>query len=135
MKKTTIIDASVLLTSLLGTKEAVGKSLDRLLHDDTHRIMVLPFTMTEFANGLRFSLRDTTTAQKVIQAFGKLKLLVADFSLADAQTTLELSYQLGTTVYDTSYHHVALVHDATFITCDRAYYKKASRLGHIELWE
>lgn len=134
MKKLMIIDASVLLTSLLGTKESVVKNLDRLLRDGTHQVMILPLTVTEFANGLRFSVRDGAAAEEALDAFGKLDLPVADFSLTDAKATLALSYDLNTTVYDTSYHHAALLRDGTFITCDRNYYKKASGLGHIELW-
>lgn len=134
MKSLVIIDASVLLTALFGSNVRVSKQLNQLLSDDTHDIYILPYTIIEFANGVRFSTRDMTTATKMIKRFTALALPVIELASADIHAIIDLSYRLDTTVYDTAYHYMAIMHDGTFITCDKGYFKKASTLGHIELW-
>jgi len=134
-KKTTVIDASVLLTALIGIKNTIGENLRRLLQDKSQNVITLPFAAIEYANGIRFSLRDTTLAHDALEAYGKLQLGMSDFTFDDVKATLDLSYRCGTTAYDTAYHHVALLFDGTFITCDKDYYQKASHLGHIQFWD
>ena len=135
MKLVKVSDASVLLTALFGTNDRVATRLDHLLHDTATEICMLPYTAIEFANGVRFSTRNRDIAKQALTRFTQLKFHVTHLTPADIMTAVELSYRLDTTVYDTSYHHVAIMQDGVFITCDRNYYKKASHLGHIELWE
>ena len=47
-------------------------------------------------------------------------------------SALKISLEVNDSVYDAAYHALAISLDATFITLDRKYYKKASRLGFIE---
>lgn len=49
--------------------------------------------------------------------------------------SVEISKTLNHHVFDTLYHAVALEHDATLITADRRYYRKAESLGSITLLE
>ena len=128
-----VCDASVLVTALFGTNKDVSAKLDRLLHDKSSMAHVLPFTVIEFANGVRFSTRDIPIAKQALERFTALALPVLELASADVLAIVELSYRLGTTVYDTSYHYAAIMHDGIFITCDKSYHKKASQLGHIEL--
>jgi predicted nucleic acid-binding protein len=88
----------------------------------------------EVANGLRFGISDPTGAQPILAKF--FEIPIHYFFLTPEQTSeiVSLSYGLSTTVYDTSYHFLARLLGATFITCDRAYYQKAKALGNIELW-
>lgn len=60
------------------------------------------------------------------------KILVA-VSWVQIKGVLELAYDLGTTVYDASYHYLARFLDAVFLTCDKEYYEKAKNIGNIEL--
>ena len=46
---------------------------------------------------------------------------------------LEIAYELGTTVYDASYHVLAIARNAIYITADKKYFDKAKQLGNIEL--
>lgn len=135
MNTVIVSDASVLLTALFGTNDRVATKLDRLLHDKTSTVHILPFTVIEFANGVRFSTRDMPTATRTFERFTALALPVLELTPPDIHAIVDLSYRLDTTIYDTSYHYVALMHEGIFVTCDKGYYKKASQLGHIELWE
>lgn len=135
MKTIIISDASVLLTALFGTNDRIATRLDGLLHDKTREVRMLPFTAVEFANGVRFTTRDRDIAKHAINKFTVLDLPVVTIAPTEIIVITELSYRLDTTVYDTSYHYVALMHEGMFITCDKGYHKKASQLGHIELWE
>lgn len=130
-----VCDASVLITALFGTNKDAAVKLNRLLNDKSSLVHTLPFTVIEFANGLRFSTRDIPFARKALERFTALTLPVLELAPADVHAIIELSYRLGTTVYDTAYHYAALMHEGVFITCDKGYYKKASQLEHIELWK
>lgn len=134
MNTVIISDASVLLTALFGTNDRVATKFDRLLHDKTSTVHILPLTVIEFANGVRFSTRDISVAKQTLERFTGLPLPVIELALADIHAITDLSYRLETTVYDTAYHYAAIMHDGVFITCDRGYFKKSSPLGHIELW-
>lgn len=135
MNKTVIIDASVFLTDIIGKSEQIEKKLRHILHDETSAVYILPFTLVEFANGIRFSTRDISVAKQALKRYTALALPVVPITHGDVNAIVGLSYRLNTTIYDTAYHYVALMHEGVFITCDRSYYKKASSLGHIELWE
>lgn len=130
-----VSDASVILTALFGNNNRIAAKLDRLLHDKNSVVHILPFTVIEFANGLRFSTRDISIASQAIERLTKLALPVVTIAPADIHAITELSYRLDTTVYDTAYHYAAIIHDGVFITCDSGYHKKAASLKHIELWE
>lgn len=134
MNKPVIIDASVLITAIIGKNAHIQVRLQHLLREQPSLVHVLPFTIVEFANGVRFSTRDIPTAIHAIERFTALALPVIELAPVDIHAITKLSYQLNTTVYDTSYHYGALMHEGVFITCDSGYFKKSSRLGHIELW-
>ena len=134
MNKIVIVDASVLLTAIIGDNRKVDGLLRTILHDKTRSASILSFTTMEFANGVRFSTRDIPLAKQALERFTALALPVIPIVPKDVHAIIELSYRLNTTVYDTAYHYTAIMHDGIFITCDKGYFKKASRLGHIELW-
>lgn len=134
MKELIVIDASVFVTEIFGKAKRTGTNLQQLLRDTTIQVSLLSFTALEFANGVRFSTRDTQMAEDAIKKFTALNIPVIPITTADVAAVTALSYQLGTTVYDTAYHYIAILNKGRFITCDAAYYKKASHLGHIELW-
>lgn len=134
MKTLVIIDASVLLTALFGSNDRVSQQLNQLLRDDTHDAYILPYTIIEFANGVRFSTRDKPTATRIVKQFDSLSLAEMSIMQSDITAIIDLAYRLSTTVYDTAYHYVAILREGTFVTCDKQYFKKASSLGHIECW-
>ncbi len=134
MNGVVIADASVILTALFGTNDRIATKLEQFLHDKSSRVHILPLTAIEFANGVRFTTRDILIARQALERFAALALPIVELTDADIGAITELSYRLHTTVYDTSYHHAAIMRDGVFITCDKDYFRKASTLGHIELW-
>ncbi len=134
--KTYLVDASVVLKSLLVSHVRVQKEFQKVLHEVTeHKTLVYttPLIVAEVANGLRFSTRDEAIAQKTIDEFFRLPIKFLDVTQEQWKKALVVSYKQGTTVYDTIYHVVALAIDATFLTCDSAYFKKAKKSGNIQL--
>ncbi|MEK7119690.1 MAG: hypothetical protein AAB889_04195, partial [Patescibacteria group bacterium] len=76
MNKTVIIDASVLLMEIIGKSEQIEKKLRHILHDTASAAYILPFTLAEFANGIRFSTRDIPVAKQALDRFTALALPV-----------------------------------------------------------
>ncbi len=137
--KSYVVDASVILRSILPPDHTstVPQRLRRLFKQadtDKSEIASIPLLMIEIANGLRFHWTDPQLAQASMAQIKRLPIRIIPFTSEQIEDALMLSYKLQTTVYDTCYHLLARLLDATFITCDRRYFEKAKRLGNIELW-
>ena len=132
-----VVDASLILKSLLGEDSGVAKKFAGLLKKVkvgeveifSHHLIVL-----EVANGLRFTLKDKDLALEIFETFLQLPFKIISLSNTQQVKTLGLSYDLGTTTYDTSYHVLAKSRGAVFVTSDGDYYKKAKQLNGVELW-
>ncbi|MDP2860790.1 MAG: type II toxin-antitoxin system VapC family toxin [bacterium] len=126
------------MTSFLGKTRhpAIDRRLKEILREVKRENAEIkaPFWLTmEVANGIRFTIEDEIAAEKVLNSFFALPVNYFPFSNGQITEVLLLSLELGTTVYDTAYHFLAILLDGTFLTCDREYYKRASKLGHIEV--
>jgi len=131
-----LLDASVMLISLLekDTKRAgKAKEIFRGSEKGHFKLCVLPLTIFEVANGLRFSLKDQTLAEQILGKFQQLPLEVIPLTTSAVTEALRLSYSLKATVYDASYHVAAKMLEATFLTGDSQYFAAAKSLGNIEL--
>ena len=131
-----VIDASVLLGYYLETQPAAIQQtplLLRQLKQQQINLLSLWLLDLEVANGLRFSLKDNHTANLIFHKYLKLPITKTNLSTQQQRKALKLSYKNSTTVYDTAYHVLAVTRNATFLTCDQDYYKKAHHLGHIKL--
>lgn len=132
-----VVDASVLLTSLLEEKENAAKELQNLLERvekksvQVYSSCLLPL---EIANGLRYTLKDKNLCQETFDKFSSLPISYFSFKIEHIQKALVLSYELKTSVYDTSYHVLAKLLSGTFLTADKEYYTKAKNLGSIEFF-
>ena len=132
-----VLDASVILTFLLGNNPTVNHRFPVLLQKASHNALKLystSFLPFEIGNGLRYTLNDPPLAQLIFDRFTQLPITLINLSFAQQMTTLHLCYQLKTSFYDTSYHVLAQTLQATFITCDKKYYQKAKNLKSIRLW-
>ncbi len=131
-----VIDASILLCGLLNEKENIADKLQNLFkqvekkHLQIYSSFLLPL---EVANGLRYSITDKNLSQKTFTKFGALPIFYFSFKPEHVQKALDLSYDLKTSVYDTSYHVLAKLLQGTFLTCDKQYYLKAKDFGSTEL--
>jgi len=131
-----IIDSSIVLRSLLLPDSRVAKRLKRIDGEVEHgeaKIYAPQLLVTEVANGLRFSETSVDKAQGILRDFFDFELTYFELSNVNILGILNLSYELGTTVYDTTYHYLAMMLEGRFITCDKAYHKAAKHLGNIEL--
>ena len=133
---TYLLDASVVVRYLLSSSEEVAKRLPLLLRgvkDSKFKLYSSFLLSLEVCNSLRFSLADKQKLETVLSKLFKLPIKYLKLTNAQLAEAASLSYDLGTTVYDTSYHILAKAHNAIFLTCDEDYYKKAKDLGDIEL--
>lgn len=133
--KNFVVDASYVAAFLLKETVFVEKSfrdIYKLSLSKSAAIYSSPILVSELTNILRFKFLDVEEATDVYRAFLDLPILSYSLSGSDWEDILKLSYELDTTVYDTSYHAVARLLGGTFLTCDKKYFQKAKKLGGIE---
>jgi len=134
--KVYVLDASVVLTFLLGKNSSVEKNFIKFLNQaKTGRVKLFSSYLLplEVGNGLRYSLEDEKLAIEVLEKFLKLPIEFFGFSEVHYIKILNLSYQFGTSFYDTSYHFLAKLLKGVFLTADKDYFKKARGFGCIKL--
>jgi len=134
--KSYVLDASVVLTFLLGKSPTVKKKFIPVLQEvknNKAKIYSSYLLPLEIGNGLRYSLADNAMADEVLQKFLNLPIKYFVFSPAHYSRILQLSYLLETSFYDTSYHFLAKLLKGVFLTCDTEYFKKAKKFGNIKL--
>jgi len=95
-------------------------------------LLSLKLLAIEVGNGLRFSVKDRAEALRTFKDFMSIPIKSLVLTKSQVMEAVYISYELGTTVYDTSYHVLAKAQNATFLTCDEDYYKKAKNLGDID---
>ena len=129
------IDASLVAVSLLSENIKVEKFFKDLLTEAARKKIQLissKFLNLEVANALRFSIKDKEKSLRIMKDFSSLPIKTVVLSRTHIYLAIKTSYELGTTVYDTSYHILAKAYGAILFTSDEDYYKKAKNLGDIE---
>lgn len=134
--KVYILDASVVLTFLLGKNSSLKNNFITILNQvkkgrvKLYSSYLLPL---EVGNGLRYSLEDEKLAAEVLEKFLKLPIEFFVFSQIHYNKILNLSHQFATSFYDTSYHFLARLLKGVFLTADKDYFEKAKEFGSIRL--
>ncbi len=131
-----VVDASIILTEILESRKEIADQIkEYLISAEKEKIELFStvFLKMEVANGIGFNEKDIPKASRLLKVFFKLPIRFITIDNVIYEESLSTSYKLGTTVYDTSYHILAKAQNATFLTCDENYYKKAKSLGDIEL--
>ena len=131
-----VVDASIVLQTSLNESESVKIFFGKLLKDaEQDKIILISSKLLpiEVANGLRYGIKDKEELIDTFRDFLKTPIKTLVLTNVQKEKTLEIAFDLGTTVYDTSYHVLAKAHNAVFLTCDQEYYKRAKELGDIEL--
>lgn len=131
-----VVDASLILKTILKEDESVARKLRSVLEKVKHKkveLISVKLLKSEVANGIRFGEKKSELGLRYFEAIWDLPIKYMTLSKIQMKNCLRLSYDLDTTVYDTSYHVLAKVHNAVFLTCDEKYYEKAKGLGDIEL--
>lgn len=131
-----IFDASFTLAELLkpeGSSSDDFQKIARLVNANQAQIYAPILLWTEVANALRFSITDPDKATKIYRDFANLPITPCQLTVEQFLAIIKMAYQTKTTLYDSSYHYLAIELDGTFLTCDKDYYRKAKSLGHIEV--
>ncbi len=129
-----VVDASIILKFLLEDHSSTVEFVSTLLRDAKKGNVILVSTSLlplEVGNGLRFTVKDATLAEDVLGKFQKLPIDIVALTQIQIGKSLSLSYKFSTTVYDASYHVLAIARNCTYMTADRAYYNRAKSLGMI----
>ncbi len=133
-----ILDASVILTFLLGQDSSLINKFIKILNQvkkgncKIYSSYLLPL---EIGNGLRYSLKDKKLTTEVLEKFLKLPIEFFVFSPVHYIAILNLSYRFGASFYDTSYHFLAKLQKGIFLTADKNYFEKAKHFGNIEFFD
>ncbi len=133
-----VVDASVILQALLSERTKAKQWLATVLakkEQGTSGAALISSCLLplEVANGLRYTLGNTQKAQQVMTSFNRLPIKVVDLSPDLIVESVAEAKRLQTTVYDTSYHLLALQRGLVFATADEKYFRKAKGLGQIKL--
>lgn len=131
-----VLDASVVLTFLLGKNSSIATNFIKILNqakDGKVKLYSSYLLPLEAGNGLRYSLEDEKLAAEILEKFLKLPIELFVFSEAQYTKILNLSYQFDTSFYDTSYHFLAKLLKGVFLTADKDYFEKAKGFGSIRL--
>ncbi len=133
--KLIVVDASVVINYLLENQKSskkIAKFFSKVKEEQSKLISLILLEL-EVANGLRFSVNNVEKAQQALASFKKLPIKLIGLKQHQLYKALEHSDRNQTTVYDTAYHLLAISRKATFVTCDKQYFKKAKHLGYIRL--
>ncbi|OGG17310.1 hypothetical protein A3D78_06255 [Candidatus Gottesmanbacteria bacterium RIFCSPHIGHO2_02_FULL_39_14] len=133
--KRLVIDASVILKTLLKEDPNVYKTFETLLKKAIKgeiNLLSSKLLAIEVANGLRFSLQDKKASLNIYKDFLNLPIKTIVLTRVQKEESLRIAYDLGSSVYDSSYHILAKAQRAVFLTGDGVYFKKANILGDIE---
>lgn len=96
--------------------------------------LILP-SLWVYECGNVLGLKAPDTATEIMDIFLGYRFDESPVSASIAARTLEVMHDYRVTFYDAVYHVVALSNNATLVTADAAYYKKAAKLGHIMMLE
>lgn len=132
--KIIVVDASVVAAYLLDHDADIEQKVRTLFHEERkHKIHLLSTGLLslEVANALRFRLRDQALANETFEKFQQLPIDIVPLTAVQISKSLRVAYECGTTVYDASYHVLALVRNGEYLTADGEYYRKAKHLGKI----
>lgn len=133
MKKQ-VFDASLIMTALINEEKKASHFLEEslcALRDKKIEMYSTPFMQYEVVNALRFSFTDEHKSIEFFNKFSEIPMKIFSLNTLQLKKIITLSYQLKTTVYDTSYHYLAQLLNGVFVTCNKAYYQKAKHLGHM----
>ena len=134
MTSVVVPDASVLLKWILRSTDEPGRDqaleLKEAWLNDACDIVVPTLWVFEVGNVL--GLKHPATAAPMLQAMIDLGMR-EETPRGSLPTIVGLMRGHKVTFYDAAYHALAIGHQGTMITADRAYVKKAGRAGHVTL--
>jgi predicted nucleic acid-binding protein len=130
-----IPDASVLIKWFVHEEEDAKQAaaLEKDAKSSTVTLIIPALTSWELCNylGRKF---DALKASSLFGLFKNYKLPERFLTLKETSLAFHLMQKHhSVSFYEASYHALAISENATFLTCDKKYYEKTKRLGHIKL--
>ena len=127
-----VIDTSVVMKYLTDKGSAAGVWLLKALKDKQTKLLSSDLFRFEVTNAIRYSPTSQENLPKQIMAVLSLPIKIVGVSDKGFSEIAKMAKENNTTVYDTSYHFLAISMDGIFVTCDRDYFQKSRHLGYIE---
>lgn len=130
-----VLDLSVLIKwfSLEDNDVDVALSIESDFLEGKYQIL-MPFFYTWELNNYLSRHFDSETATSFYSHFKSYKFQYHDLHLKTSRIAFEIIEKFPKiSFYDASYHALAISENATFLTCDKKYYEKTKKLGHIVL--
>jgi predicted nucleic acid-binding protein len=131
-----VFDASIFVNVFLTQNNDIHLKCEKYFQDflnnkiEVYSLNLLDF---EFSNALRYALPSSVALSRPLEDFSKLNINYINLDLLGLQSISEMAYKTDTTIYDSSYHYLALMLDGIMLTCDKKYYQKAEKFGNITL--
>lgn len=127
-----VLDASVVLKWFLRDKEGEVEQALRLRDDFLAgfvRLLAPELLVVETANVMRFKKgSDSATVTRAVASLWQMEFILPGSSEVSDLAT-RLAFELGATIYDTTYLALAEVTGARLVTADKKFYKKADGRG------
>jgi predicted nucleic acid-binding protein len=124
-----VVDASVVVSVF--TRNDINEKILSFLSENSGKLYSHSFLNTEVANALRYFYKADHQIIKAMNLVDLLFIKVLEFDENSLGESILIALETGDTVYDASYHRLALSHDLEFVTLDKKYYDKANHLGNI----
>lgn len=128
-----IVDASIVVNYLLNLDPKLANKIKALFKNKDIKLYSHILLSYEITNTLRFSRPSRSSAQNALADYFNLPIDILGLKDNTLETALNISEEVGDTIYDACYHALALANNMTYITCDKRYYDRAKQLGSIEL--
>lgn len=131
-----VVDASVIIAYLFKEEKTIIAKVDQLIEKaskediEIYSTYLLPM---EVGNIIKQKEINKFEGLKVFSKFFEFPLQYVNLDASYLRKCMELVYATNASFYDVSYHVLALVNKATFLTLDKKYFEKAKELGNIEL--
>lgn len=133
-----VIDASVVINSLIENNRDVRFSCKKIVDyckDPKVKVFAPDSLKQEVANVLLMAVKDVDKASTFFDTFLDFKITYIRIDDSLLKKALEIASAVHDTVYDATYHAVAIIRGATYLTCDKKYFERAKEWGSIELVE
>lgn len=128
-----ILDASVVLKYLIGTEDSPYREIKEIIENDKYLKRTQSFINFEILNVLRYELKTSIQIEEFYSIYKSLGIEELEISKDLLLKAALIAKEIDVSVYDSSYHVLALTYNIIFLTADVKYFNKAKRLGNIEL--
>ena len=128
-----ILDSSVLLTWLVSPDKEKSEHCRKLIGGYIDELYSHDLLNYEVSNALVFTTRKQELIGEAYSVYELLPISFLKLNSTEYKLAREISIAVRDSVYDASYHALAITKSMEFVTCDRKYYKKAKHLGFIRL--